>query len=272
MYDTLNLLCLSGFATLYFIPCETYALWVRGALVFYFVIDTYKNRHKPDLVLHHLTYASMSILAPFEYVQKCLLLEVSTLFLLLYKRKYPTKIPFVISWVGLRLLYTPWVLHLLCQENLWYVVPTTLVHGLHFHWSCKIVDSTYDTMRGVSSLLLFLPVLTSQDSSWLYTQAMVSFFFHTTRSPLCKTVDTTCIAYFSLNYLGVSSLVPVLVVGLLQARYETKLHQGLFLCAVAKLSWVKPVVACFVALALYGHHQKKIWIWHAGAGLILASR
>jgi hypothetical protein len=261
----------TGFASTCFINMESYKDSLRSALVLYFCYDTYKNNHKRDIVLHHITCTLMSIIAPFEYIQKLLLLEFTTIFLLLYKKGYPTKIPFLISWIGLRLVYTPYVIHPLIHTNQMYVIPITVMHGLHFHWSCKIIDTSYDTRKGVSSLLLFLSVLNSDDAYTIYIQTMSSFLFHTTQYNIFKTIDTTCIAHFSLKYLNITPIASFFVC-ILQARFETRIHQWLFLCAVAKLISFKPFVLYFVILAIYGFYQKKVWVWHLGTGLCLASR
>lgn len=271
MYDTFNMIIVSGFASMWFINMESYKCSLRSALVLYFCYDTYKNNHKRDIVLHHITYTLMSIIGPFEYIQKLLLLEVTTIFLLLYKKGYSTKIPFLISWIGLRLVYTPYVVHPLIRTNPFYVIPITVVHGLHFHWSCKIINTAYDTRKGISSLILFLPVLTSNDTYTIYIQTMSSFLFHTTQYNLFKTIDTTCIAHFALKYLNISDIATFFVF-ILQACFETRIHQCLFLCAVSKLISVKPFVLYFVVISIYGFYQKKAWVWHTGAGLCLASR
>lgn len=247
--------------------------WVRGMLLTYFAIDSYKN--KWDIVLHHGLYSIFTVMCPFEYVHKTLMLEWSTLFLLLYKKKYPTKELFAISWVLIRLIYCPYLCFTFNHDHYFINHLSIVVYYLHFHWSCKIINNKIDTTNGMSSMLLMLVPLqmlsyevTLQTYITLYIQCQLSFYYRVFRTNMLHALDTSMIMYISLDYLNFYPFLSI-VYFIYRQYYSIKFHKYVFLVSVTKLCYYNYELIPYVVIGVYSIKKNYIINWHLCGGKIL---
>ena len=230
IYNKCNILVIGIFSLLSFIPINyIYENIIRCALLSYFMIDSYKN--KIDIILHHILYSLLIIYSPFSIIKRCLIMEWTTFFLLLYKEKYNTKYIFALLWVLIRLIYIPYYFYSIYNKlNMYINNAAVLIYGFHFHWTCKILDKHLNTSYGFSSLLLMIIPLNILDyykcinfSNYflLYLQCQISFYFNVIHyhynnnnyiSNVIRSLDNSLIFYTALKYtkFSYSLLVSIL--------------------------------------------------------------
>lgn len=268
----MNILCIGVFSLL---PLCNYLneTLVRSMLLSYFVIDSYKN--KWDIVLHHTLCSIFTVICPFEYVHKTLIFEWSTLLLLLYKRKYPTKELFIISWGVIRLIYCPYLFFTFQHEHYFINHLSIVIHYLHFHWTCKIINNKIDTTNGISSMLLMLIPLhrLSYNVSLhtyisIYIQCQLSFYYRVFQTDFLHSLDTTMIMYNSLEYLNIYPYLSILY--FIYRQYGTlKFHKYVFLIAVSKLCYYNYELIPYVILGIYSIKKCHIINWHICSSVLL---
>ena len=299
MYNELNICMISLFSSLFFIPIDYVSQNnIRTLLLCYFVIDSYKN--KLDIILHHLLYGYLTIYGPFHVLHHCLMMEWTTLSLLLYKEKYISKYVFAILWFGIRLIYIPYYFYSIYDEVNIYINNTTiLIYGFHFHWTCKIFDRTLDTSRGFSSMLLmFIPFnilhyrhsMNIHNYLIIYLQYQISFYFNVICIPYYKTkifnvirsMDNSMICYISLRYcIGYLYSIWFSKLFFLYKNlidYDNKIHQYIFNFSIVYLIYHFVFLLPFACIAFYVFHNKNNkdchiiynYLWHGCCGLLLA--
>ena len=273
MYSILNMLCIGLFSSLSLFNLVN-EMPLRTILLTYFIVDSYNN--KWDVVLHHMCYSIFTIVCPFEYVQKTLLFEWSTLFLLLYKQSLPTKELFVVSWVLTRLVYCPYLWFTFTHEHYFINHLSILIHGLHFHWTCKIVNPKINTMSGYSSMLLMLIPLhrlnyevSLQTYLILYLQSQLSFYYHVFQTDLLLSLDTCMIMYICLDYLDIYPYISLFYV-IYKRVGSICFHRYVFVIAVSKLCYVYNEVIPYVVIGIYTSIYSYRAYWHICAGVILS--
>lgn len=246
---------------------------VRSMLLTYFIIDSYKN--KWDIVLHHMLYSIFTLICPFEYVRNTLVLEWSTLLLLLYKKNYPTKKLFVISWGIIRLIYCPYLFYTFHHEHYFINHLSIVIHYLHFHWTCKIINNKIDTTPGLSSMLLMLIPLhrLSYNVSLhtyitIYMQCQFSFYYRVFHSNFYHSLDTSMIMYISLYYLKFYPVLSI-VYFIYRQYYSIKFHKYVFLVALTKLCYLNHELIPYAVIGLYSLNKNDLINWHMCAGVIL---
>lgn len=300
MYNHVNICIITLFSSLFFIPIDYLSQNnIRTLLLCYFVMDSYKN--KLDIILHHLLYGYLTIYGPFHVLHHCLIMEWSTLFLLLYKEKYSSKYVFAILWFVIRLLYIPYYFYNLYDElNIYINNISILIYGFHFHWTCKIFDRTLDTSRGFSSILLmFIPFnilhyrhcMNIHNYLIIYLQYQISFYYNVIYIPYYKTkifniirsMDNSMIFYIALRYctdnLYASSISFLFLIYKNLINNNSKVHQYMITYSTCVLIYH----LCFLILiAIIGGYifQNKLntknypiiykYIWHYCCGILLA--
>ena len=271
----MNILCISTFSMLSLFNIEYLnENYVRPLLISYFVIDSYKN--KPDIIIHHTICSILTIICQFEYIHKTLLLEWSTLFLLLYKKGYRTKELFLIAWIGTRLIYTPYLFYTFEPER--YIINFSIaVYSLHFHWTCKIINPRIDTTNGWSSMLLMIIPLNILYNVSLYTymviyiQSQISFYYRVFNTRLMHNLDVSMIMYISLNYLKLNYWMSLLYF-IYRQKYNSALHRYIFILSLAKLTYLNYEIIPYIMPGLYSENKSHVlhkYIWHISAGIIL---
>jgi len=264
---------------------------IRMALLCYFALDSYKN--KMDVILHHGLYAFLTVYSPFYIIHRCLIMEWSTLCLLLYKEKLYNMFAFL--WFAIRLIYMPYFFYQINnEENIVLSNAGVLIHGFHFHWTCKIVDRKLDTSYGFSSLLLMLIplnlcIIDFQHYLILYLQSQISFYFNVIRIPyydtkqyhIIRSLDNSMIAYFGLRYI----MFPYphwtsacLCMYKFFIDYYNSLHKSIFvystLCLLYRYSLLCPVTLIGAYIFQYKmntlyHPMLYKYIWHSCSALLL---
>jgi hypothetical protein len=299
MYNELNICMISLFSSLFFIPIDYVSQNnIRTLLLCYFVIDSYKN--KLDIILHHLLYGYLTIYGPFHVLHHCLMMEWTTLSLLLYKEKYISKYVFAILWFGIRLIYIPYYFYSIYDEVNIYINNTTiLIYGFHFHWTCKIFDRTLDTSRGFSSMLLmFIPFnilhyrhsMNIHNYLIIYLQYQISFYYNVIHIPyyytklynIIRSMDNSMIYYISLRYC-IDHLYSICFTKLfflykIFIDYDNKFHQYIFIFSTFYLIYHFVFLLPFAWIAFYVFHKKNNkdchiiynYLWHGCCGLLLA--
>lgn len=269
-----NILSISVFSLLSL--CTLKDTYIRPLLLSYFIIDAYKN--KWDIVIHHLIFSIFVSLVPIEYIQKSLIFEWSTLFLLLYKQKYPTKELFVMSWIGLRLIYCPYLCYTFHHDI--YVINhlSLVVHYLHFHWTCKIINNRIDTTNGVYSMLLMLIPLhmLSYDVPLytyisIYIKCQLSFYNRVFNINFLRILDTSMIMYTSLDYLNFYPWISIFYF-IYRQYYDIRFHKYVFVIAVSKLCYLNyELIPCTIigVYSLKNNHKIYTLIWYVYSGIIL---
>ena len=291
---------ISLFSLLFFIPMDYLSQNnIRTLLLCYFVMDSYKN--KLDIILHHLLYGYLAIYGPFHILHHCLMMEWTTLSLLLYKEKYSSKYIFGILWFGIRLIYIPYYFYSIYDDlNIYINNITILIYGFHFHWTCKIFDRTLDTSHGFSSMLLmFIPfnLLYIRDNMnvknylILYLQCQISFYFNVIYIPyyqtklwnIIRSIDNSMIFYISIKYY-IDHLYSICISLLFLSYkifidYDNKIHQYIFNVSILYLIYHFIFLLPFACMAFYVFHNKKNnkdcsiiynYVWHGCCGFLLA--
>ena len=290
---------ISLFSLLFFIPIDYVSQNnIRTLLLCYFVIDSYKN--KLDIILHHLLYGYLTIYGPFHVLHHCLIMEWSTLFLLLYKEKYSSKYVFAILWFVIRLLYIPYYFYSIYDElNIYINNISILIYGFHFHWTCKIFDKTLNTSYGFSSILLmFIPFnilhyrhcMNIHNYLIIYLQYQISFYYNVIYIPYYKTkifniirsMDNSMIFYIALRYctdnLYASSISFLFFLYKILIDYNNKFHQYIFIFSILYLIYYSVFLLPFACMAFYVSHNKKNnedchiiynYVWHSCCGVLL---
>ena len=297
-YKILNLLCIISFITFSCIPNEYLnADYVKRLLMCYFALDAYNNYL--DIVLHHLLYYFVTIYEDFALVHKCLIMEWSTLFLLLYKEKYPTKYLFACSWVSIRLMYIPYYFYCIQSElDILSKNIVILIYGFHFHWTCKIMNKGLDTSYGLSSLLLmgvplnmmyYVVPMDSHTYCMIYMQTQISFYFNVLRlqnnhNRLYLTLyalDTTMITYICLTYLNLPyKMILGVTHFLIKYNYPSAyIHKCIFLFSFLHLAnryselWYISLVPIYLTqFKMNRLHYPTIYnyLWHGCSGLLIS--
>jgi hypothetical protein len=106
------------------------------------------KRTNNEILFHHMLFSGMICYLddPNAYFDM-LYLEWTTVYLQLYRVwNIPLQIPFVTSWIALRIGYTPMYCYRLLDKykhdttvsNV-LVTTTTIIYGLFFYWTCKII-------------------------------------------------------------------------------------------------------------------------------------
>lgn len=300
MYNQLNICMVALFSSLFFIPMDYFPQNnIRTLLLCYFAIDSYKN--KLDIILHHLLYGYLAIYGPFHVLHQCFIMEWSTLFLLLYKEKYISKYIFGILWFTIRLFYIPYYFYSIYDDlNIYINNITILIHGFHFHWTCKIFDRTLDTSHGFSSMLLmFIPFnllyigdnMNAHNYLILYLQYQISFYFNVIYIPyyetkifnMIRSMDNSMIFYISLSYC-IDNLYSICISLLfllykILIDYNNKFHQYIFIFSTFYLIYHFVFLLPFACIAFYVFYNKKNnkdcliiynYVWHGCCGVLLA--
>jgi hypothetical protein len=265
----MNILCIGTFSLLSLYKINDY---IRPLLISYFLVDGYKK--KWDIVLHHSMFSIMAAICPLEYIQKTLVLEWTTLCLLLYKHKYPTKELFAISWVILRLIYCPYLFYTFQHEYYFVNHLSIIIYYLHFLWTCKIINNI-DTTKGISSMLLMIVPLHNlhYDVSLhtyicIYMQCQLSFYYRVFQTDFLHSLDTSMIMYISLDYLNMYPYVSILY--FIYRQYGTyKFHTHVFLMAVSKLCYYNYELIPYVIVGIYSLKNEHTLIWHICSSVIM---
>ena len=283
-----------------------YDIYIKTLLFSYFIVDGFVNRNRLDIVLHHTLFAGLtSIIESRILFYKYLLFEWTTLFLMLYtKFNINTQELFAISWFSIRIVYAPFITYDIIlykeQEQYLYLIASTVMYCLFFHWTCKILHRRIETKYGVSSLMLyFFPVLfmlytktlSLQTYMLIYYQSMVSFYFHTIREVrenfdnfnIIRALDTSGICYFATKYLTANKelhyLVPISNFFIKSYFEKSEIHTIILIITISKLLYMHNETILFVLPGCYAMMNNIVfqqfsivhkYVWHFCVSIALA--
>ena len=175
IYNLLNLLNVTCFASIPFIhnyiPIQYYNS-INNYLMFYFFINSFKNYNNVPILLHHSMYTFLIYkLNDFKIINYFLILDISTIFLLIIKtfKANNLKPLFIFSWISLRFVYFPLLIYYILNiytflpiNDLNYInkilvfILSIISNNLHLYWTIILVDNTLDFKYAISSNFLHI--------------------------------------------------------------------------------------------------------------------
>ena len=184
IYDFINLLNIICFAFIPFnynnIPIE-YHNSIQKYLISYFFIDSFKNYNNTTILLHHSMYSFLIyVINKFEFTCYYLVLDISTVFLLLIKTFKITSLKqiFIFLWILLRFIYFPLITYntiIFYYNNLdnnldnnidnnidnnskiiILFLTSIISHNLHLYWSILFFDKNLYFKYSLSSNFLHI--------------------------------------------------------------------------------------------------------------------
>ena len=193
LYDFINLLNIKCFSIIPFIynyiPIE-YHNFINNYLISYFFIDSFKNYNNALILLHHSMYSYLIyIINDFKLVNYCLVLDLSTFFLLLMKifKTNIFKPLFIFLWIILRFFYFPLIVYYVINKyyknnitnissnnilndnilndnilndnilNKILIFTSSIIsHNLHIYWSISLYDNKLNFKYALSSNFLHI--------------------------------------------------------------------------------------------------------------------
>lgn len=208
IYNLINLVNITCFAIIPFIynyiPIE-YSNYINNYLICYFFIDSFKNYNNASLLLHHSMYGFLIYkLNDFTLTNYCLVLDISTIFLLIIKifKTNLFKPLFVFLWIILRFLYFPIITYYVINNYYKNVITNSIIsyndynlndyninkilifttsiisNNLHLYWTISFFDNELNFQYAFSSNFLhIIPVGFSLYYNCLtFEKFMISFY------------------------------------------------------------------------------------------------
>ena len=190
---------------------------------------------------------------------------------------YPIKYLFLITWIGLRLIYAPYLCYSFISDNYIRNDLSIMAHSLHFHWTCKIHNHLIHTHKGFSSMFLMiipLHILSYKVSFYtfmiIYVQSQISFYYRVFRTKFLHSLDTSMIMYISLYYLNIPPFLSIFYF-IYRQIHPSIFHQYIVFIAVSKLCYHNPSILSFIIPAFFSikyDNQFNQYIWHICSGVI----
>lgn len=245
IYNLINLANITCFASIPFIynyiPVQYYNS-INNYLIYYFFIDSFKNYNNASILLHHSMYGFLIyIIYDLKLVNYCLVLDISTIFLIINKtfKTNLFKPLFIFLWIILRFLYFPIITYYVINNyknitnnsiigyndhnfnKILIFTASIISNNLHLYWTISFFDNKLKFKYALSSNFLHIvPISFCLYYNCLtFEKFMISFymFFFSSLQYIFKytiynklysiiiTGDTTIITYISLMNLNNSN-------------------------------------------------------------------
>ena len=203
-----NIICFASIPFIYnYIPIEYYN-YINNYLICYFFIDSFKNYNNVSILLHHSMYAFLIYkLNDFTLINYCLILDISTIFLLIIKifKINILKPLFIFLWINLRFLYFPIITYYVI--NNYKNITTNSIININYNG----YDYDYDYDYNFNKILILTASIISHnlnlfwsinffDKTLHFKYALSSNFLHIVPVGFCLYYDCLTFEKFMISF------------------------------------------------------------------------
>ena len=251
---------------------------------------------KPEMYLHHLcTFFMMFSNTPFMEKLGLLLIEITSLLLLILKLPIPQMLRFAlkklltVSWIILRLLWSPINFHIVQASNLLLDSPINgmdymaynIIYLLNLKWTMQVFKML-NIRNHYSSIFLSLPIMHVKIPIAQFNAVNIvtyaSYVNHSIKNRLANSLDEFAISNLSLVYFNIPYYYSVPISALI-SWFKYKYNSSIFNQVIYSLTlgyncMHVPYVIYTLPVIVYGLYDmkagsKNTTLWHLSNGIYL---